>query len=53
MAHCPQHAPDTVKCLLWGAKRCEDKYFTLWLKRLRNREEACRWIEKVQWAKLY
>jgi hypothetical protein len=38
---------------LWGAKRCEDKYFTLWLKRLRNREEACRWIEKVQWAKLY
>jgi hypothetical protein len=30
-----------------------DKYFRWWLKRLRTREEACRWIEKVQWAKIY
>jgi hypothetical protein len=30
-----------------------DKYFRWWCRRLQNREEACRWIEKVQWAKIY
>jgi hypothetical protein len=39
---------------LWGANRWNyEPGFERWRNRLRNRDEACRWIEKVQWARLY